>query len=77
MQNWCVAASKRKARFETLFYDSVLLILWGEKTLSTIIILLCAWLVLNAAFVAIRFYITANQESQAEQDLGRYPRLIG
>jgi hypothetical protein len=44
--------------------------------LSTIIILLCAWLVLNAAFVAIRFYITANQDSQAEQDLGRYPRLI-
>lgn len=44
--------------------------------MSTIIILLCAWLVLNAAFVAIRFYITANQQAQAEHDLGRYPRLV-
>ena len=52
------------------FMIAALLILWGEKTLSTIIILLCAWLVLNAAFVAIRFYITANQDLQAEQDLG-------
>jgi hypothetical protein len=44
--------------------------------LSTIIILLAIWLVLNAAFVAIRFYITMNQPSQAEQDLSRYPKLI-
>jgi hypothetical protein len=44
--------------------------------LSTIIILLAAWLGLNAAFVAIRFYITANQQSHADHELGRYPRLV-
>ena len=50
--------------------------LWGENTLSMIVILLAAWLGLNAAFVAIRFYITADQTSRAEHDLGRYPRLV-
>lgn len=43
---------------------------------STIIILLAAWLGLNAAFVAIRFYITADRTSRAEHDLGEYPRLV-
>jgi len=41
-----------------------------------IAILLAAWLVLNAAFVAIRFYVTADQTSGAEPDLLRYPRLV-
>jgi hypothetical protein len=53
-----------------------LLILRGEKTLSTIITLLCVWLGLNAAFVAIRFYVTADPQSQAERDHSRYPRPI-
>jgi len=44
--------------------------------LSTIIILLAAWLGLNAAFVAIRFYRTADQTSRAERDLRPYPRLV-
>ena len=42
----------------------------------SIMILLAAWLGLNAAFVAIRFYITADQASHAEQDLVRYPKLV-
>ena len=42
----------------------------------TIMILLAAWLGLNAAFVAIRFYIAAEQTSHAERDLARYPRLV-
>lgn len=42
---------------------------------STITILLAGWLGLNAAFIAIRFYITADQ-ARAEHDLGRYPRLV-
>ena len=74
--DWCGAASNLSGRFATLFYDSVSLILWGESMSSTIIILLAAWLGLNAAFVAIRFYITADQTSRAEHDLGRYPRLV-
>lgn len=44
--------------------------------LSTIIILLAAWLGLNAAFVAIRFYRTADHASRAERDLRPYPRLV-
>ena len=43
---------------------------------STIIIVLAAWLGLNAAFVAIRIYLTADRTSRAEHDLGRYPRLV-
>ena len=43
--------------------------------LSTILILLATWLGLNAAFVAIRFYITADQKSHAERDLVR-PKLV-
>ena len=74
-----------KVRFETLFYDSVLLILYGlilyelilegENMLSMIAIVLAAWLGLNAAF-AIRFYMTADQKSHAEHHLVRYPRLV-
>ena len=44
--------------------------------LSMIIILLAAWLGVNAAFVAIRFYITADQTSHREHDLVRYPKLV-
>jgi hypothetical protein len=31
---------------------------------------------LNVAFVAIRFYVTADQTPHGERDLGRYPRLL-
>jgi hypothetical protein len=41
-----------------------------------IAILLAAWLVLNAAFVAMRFNVTADQTSGAEPDLVRYPRFV-
>lgn len=44
--------------------------------LSTITILLAAWVGLNAAFVAMRFYITADRTSRAEHDLVRYPRPV-
>lgn len=39
-------------------------------------ILLVAWLVVNAAFVAIRFYITADRTSHGEHDASRYPKLV-
>ena len=42
----------------------------------TITILLAVWLGLYAAFVAVRFYITAGQASPADGDLARYPRLV-
>lgn len=44
--------------------------------LSMITILLVAWLGVNAAFVAIRFYITADQTSHDEHDVARYPKLV-
>jgi hypothetical protein len=44
--------------------------------LSTITILLAIWLGLNAAFVAIRFYFTADQAARAERDFVRYPRAV-
>jgi hypothetical protein len=44
--------------------------------LSTITIMLVAWLGLNAAFVAIRFYLAADRSSHGEHDLVRYPRLV-
>jgi hypothetical protein len=54
----------------------LLLILSGEHMSSTITILLAAWLGLNVAFVAIRFYVTADQTPHGERNLGRYPRLV-
>lgn len=42
----------------------------------TITILLAAWLGLNAAFVAIRFFVATEHTSSAKQDLARYPRLV-
>jgi hypothetical protein len=63
------AASKLRARRGTFFYDSALLILLGRENMtSTIAILLSAWLGLNAAFVALRLYITADRASNAKQD---------
>ncbi len=44
--------------------------------LSTIMIVLAIWLGLNAAFVAIRLYITADQAAHAEYDFARHPRAI-
>jgi hypothetical protein len=44
--------------------------------LSTIMIVLAIWLGLNAAFVAIRFYITADQAAHAKHDFVRYPRAV-
>ncbi len=34
--------------------------------MATVVILLAAWLALNAAFVAIRLYVTDNKSSRAE-----------
>lgn len=42
----------------------------------TIAILLVAWLGLNAAFVALRLYVTADRLSYAEHDFVGYPRLV-
>jgi hypothetical protein len=42
----------------------------------TIAILLAAWLGLNAAFVAVRYYMTVGQTSPADGDLVRYPRPV-
>lgn len=50
--------------------------LWGQDMLSTIMIVLTIWLGLNAAFVAIRFYITAERSAHAEHDFVRYPRAV-
>ena len=44
--------------------------------LSTIMIVLAIWLGLNAAFVAIRFYITADQAAHGEREFVRYPRAV-
>ena len=44
--------------------------------LSTIMIALAAWLGLNAAFVAIRFHLTADRDSHVEREFVRYPRLV-
>jgi hypothetical protein len=44
--------------------------------LSTIMIVLAIWLGLNAAFVAIRIYITADQAARAEHDFVRSPRAV-
>jgi hypothetical protein len=35
----------------------------------TIVILLAAWVGLNAVFVAIRFYVTADQPANVESDI--------
>jgi hypothetical protein len=42
----------------------------------TIAILLLGWLASNAAFVALRFYVTADQPSNARQDFVGYPKLV-
>jgi len=44
--------------------------------LLTIMIALAAWLGLNAAFVAIRFYLTADRASHVEHEFIRYPKLV-
>jgi hypothetical protein len=44
--------------------------------LLTIMIALAAWLGLNAAFVAIRLYLTADRASHAEHEFVGYPRLV-
>jgi hypothetical protein len=43
---------------------------------TTIILLLAAWLGLNVAFVAMRFYATAGNRSGAEPDIVGYPTLL-
>jgi hypothetical protein len=44
--------------------------------LSTIVIVLAIWLGLNAAFVAMRLYITAERSAHAEHEFIRYPRAV-
>jgi hypothetical protein len=43
---------------------------------SWITIVLAGWLGLNAAFVAIRLYITADRGTHAGHDFVRYPRPV-
>jgi hypothetical protein len=43
---------------------------------STIIVSLAAWLGLNVAFVAMRFYVTADRRSRTEPDVVGYPTLV-
>jgi len=43
---------------------------------STIIALLAAWLGLNVAFVAIRFYVTADKSPRVAQKVVGYPMLL-
>jgi hypothetical protein len=42
----------------------------------TIIALLAAWLGLNVAFVAIRFYVTAGKSPRAAPKAVGYPMLL-
>jgi hypothetical protein len=42
----------------------------------TIIALLAAWLGLNVAFVAMRFYVTAGKRPGAAPEVVRYPMLL-
>jgi len=61
----------------SLIYSSGELIPVTEKKVSTtIIVLLAAWLGLNVAFVAMRFYVTADRGSRAKPDIIGYPRLV-
>jgi hypothetical protein len=43
---------------------------------STIIELLAAWLGLNVAFVAIRFYVTSGEFPRAAPEVIGYPMLL-
>jgi hypothetical protein len=43
---------------------------------TTIIVLLAAWLGLNVAFVAMRFYVTADHRSRTEPDVVGHPTLV-
>lgn len=47
-----------------------------QNVSTTIILLLAAWLGLNVAFVAMRFYVTADRRSRAEPDIAGYPTLL-
>jgi hypothetical protein len=51
--------------------------LGGEENVwTTIIFLLIAWLGLNMAFVAWRFYATAHHDLRIEPDVVGYPTLL-
>jgi hypothetical protein len=43
---------------------------------STIIALLAAWLGLNVAFVAMRFYVTAGKRPRMAPKVVEYPMLL-
>jgi hypothetical protein len=43
---------------------------------STVVISLAAWMGSNAAFLAIRLYVTLDWSPYAEVDPARYPRLV-
>jgi hypothetical protein len=51
----------------------------GEK-MSTIVVGLTVWLTLNAAFVALRLYVSSNKSSnkmsRSDNLRPRYPRLV-
>jgi hypothetical protein len=47
----------------------------GEK-MSTIVFGLAVWLTLNAAFVALRLYVSSSGMSHSDNLRPRYPRLV-
>jgi hypothetical protein len=44
--------------------------------MSTTVLLLASWLGLNAAFVAVRLYLTSDDGTPAADNLIRFPRLV-
>jgi hypothetical protein len=43
---------------------------------STIVVGLAVWLTLNAAFVALRLYVSSSGMSHSDNLRPRYPRLV-
>ena len=43
---------------------------------TTIVCVLAVWLALNAAFVALRLYVSSNPISRSDRLRPRYPRLV-
>jgi hypothetical protein len=48
----------------------------GKNMASTSIILLAVWLGLNAAFIVVRLFATANCVANDAPDFAGYPRLV-
>ena len=49
----------------------------GEENMtSTIVLGLAGWLALNAAFVAVRLYVSSNGMAHSDNLRPRYPKLV-